>query len=226
MKIVNKILYKLHIKKPPRPNFLPTGILPDSVKEILQEAELNTDSIIYSFKTDMLEAELFGDCYIMFDDKGIYVAEIEESPVQKNKKKKNTPPPKPVLRKLTALPIDEIDEIFAEQYLATGQLTYKFKNEYYSLGYFSIGLLSKADTFRKIFNTFKEKKDYKQYIVGDKDSTCQKCGAPVPSGTHFCKDCVSKNSTIKRLFSFFGDVKWKMVFILLFILLSNGLNLL
>ena len=226
MKIINKILYKLHIKKPPRPNFSLSGTLPEPVKEILQEENLNTDSIIYSFKTDMLGAETFGDCFIMFDEKGVYIAEIEEPQLSKKGKKKNTPPPKPVLHKLTALPIDEIDEIFAEQYLATGQLTYKFQNEYYSLGYFSIGLLSKADAFRKIFNTFKEGKDYKQYIISDKDSTCQKCGAPVPSGMHFCKDCVSKSSTIKRLFSFFGDVKWKMVFILIFILCSNGLNLL
>lgn len=225
MKIINKALYKLHIKKPPRPDFSPSGSLPEPIKEILRAAELNTDSIIYSFKTDMLGAEAFGDCFIIFDEKGLYIAEIEEPELPK-KKKKNAPPPKPVLRKLTCLPIDEIDEIFAEQYLATGQLTYKFKNEYYSLGYFSIGLLSKADSFRKIFNTFKEGKDYTQYIGSDKESTCQKCGAPVPNGMRFCKDCVNKSSTIKRLFSFFSDVKWKMVFILLFILISNGLNLL
>lgn len=226
MKIINKVLFKLHIKKPPRPNFSPSGILPEHIKEVLQENQLNTDSIIYSLKTDMTGAEAFGDCYIMFDEKGLYIAEIEEPEIPKKKKKKNTPPPKPVLHKLTALPINEIDEIFAEQYLATGQLTYKYQNEYYSLGYFSIGLLSKADAFKKIFNIFKEEKDYKQYIINDKDSACQKCGAPVPSGMHFCKDCVSKNSTIKRLFSFFGDVKWKMVFIIVFILFSNALNLL
>ena len=226
MEIINKVLYKLHIKKPPRPNFSPSGTLPETIKEILNEAGLNTDSIIHSFKTDMIGAETFGNCLIMFDENGVYIAEIEEPEIEKKKKKKKTPPPKPVLRKLTALPIDEIDEIFAEQYLATGQLTYKFKEEYYSLGYFSIGLLSKADTFRKIFNTFKEGKDYNQYLLRDKESSCQKCGAPVPNGTHFCKDCVSKSSTIKRLFSFFGDVKWKMVFILFFILGSNALNLL
>ena len=228
MKIINKALVKLHIKKPPRPDFFHSGSLPEPIKEILHEAGLNTESIIHFFKSDMIGAEAFADCYIMFDEKGVYIAEIEEPelPEKKPKKKKNTPPPKPILRKITSLPIDEIDEIFAEQYLATGQLTYKFQNEYYSLGYFSIGLLSKADTFRKIFNVFKEGKDYKQYLTNDNDSTCQKCGKPVPHGMHFCKDCVSKNSTIKRLFSFFGDVKWKMGFILLFILLSNGLNLL
>lgn len=224
MEIINKTLLKLHIKKPPRPNFSPSGTLPEPIKEILQGNGLVTDSIIYSLKTDMTGAEAFGDCYIMFDEKGVYIAEIEEPEIPK--KKKGAPPPKPILHKLTALPITEIDEVFVEQYLATGQLTYKYQNEYYSLGYFSIGLLSKADAFRKIFNIFKEGKDYNQYIFNDKDSTCQKCGAPVPPGMHFCKDCVNKSSTIKRLFSFFGDVKWKMAFILIFILFSNALNLL
>ncbi len=227
MKIVNKVLYKLHIKKPPRSDFIPASTLPEPVKEILQVEGLDTDSIIFFFKSDMTGAETFGDCYFLFDEKGIYSAEIEEPELPKSKKKKKgTPPPKPVLHKLTALPIEDIDEVFAEQYLATGQLTYKYNNEYYSLGYFSLGLLEKADTFRKIFNTLKKGENYNQYIANVKESTCQKCGAPVPNGMRFCKDCVSKSSTIKRLFSFFGDVKWKMVFILIFILLSNALNLL
>ncbi len=227
MKTINKILYKLHIKKPPHPNFPPSGVLPDPIKEILQEANLNTDSVIFSFKSDMTGAETFGSCYVLFDEKGVYAAEIEEPEYSpKKKKKKNVPPPKPILRKLSALPIEEIDEIFAEQYLATGQLTYKYNNEYYSLGYFSLGLLEKADMFRKIFNTLKKGENYNQYIVNSKDTVCQKCGAPVSGGMRFCKDCVNKSSTIKRLFSFFGEVKWKMILIILFVLLSNALNIL
>ncbi len=229
MEALNKILFKLRLKKPPRPNFPPMGLLPEPIKDVLKENGLNTDSIIFSFKSDMYDAESFGDCYILFDEKGIYTAAIEEpalTEAEKKRKNKKTPLPKPKLRQLTSIPIDETDEIFAEQYLATGQLTYKYNGEYFSLGYFSIGLLPKADAFRKIFNTFKQGKNYKQYISSSKDSSCQKCGAPIPDGTHFCKDCVSKSSTIKRLFSFFGDVKWKMVFIMIFILLSNALNLL
>ncbi len=227
MEILNKVLLKLKLKKPPRPKFSQSGVLPEPIKEVLQNESLNTDSIIFSFKTDMREAEVFGDCYIMFDEKGIYTAEFEEQPLPPKKRKgKKLPPPKPELRKITSIPVNEIDEIFVEQYLATGQLTYKYNGEYFSLGYFSIGLLEKADTFKKIFNTFKNGENYNQYIANIKDSSCQKCGAPVPNGMRFCKDCVDKNSTIKRLFSFFGDDKWKMLFIIVFILLSTGLNLL
>ncbi|MGN1316286.1 MAG: ABC transporter ATP-binding protein [Acutalibacteraceae bacterium] len=198
--------------------------MPDPIKEILKEAGLNTDSVIYSFRSDMCDAECFGDTYIFFDETGIYTAQTEEAPIPKKRNKK-VPPAKPRLLKLTSLPINEIDEIFTEEYLATGQLTYKYNGEYFSLGYFSLGRLEKADTFRKVFNAFKSGKDYNQYIIGIKDCACRKCGAPVPKGMQYCKDCVDKSSTVKRLFSFFGDVKWKMVFIIAFILMSTGLNL-
>ena len=223
MEILNKILYKLHIKKPPRSHKGERELLPPPVKDILEKENLDTSSVIFSVKTDMCGAEEYGDVYIFFDEKGIYTAEIEE-PIKpkKNKKKVDF---KPKLLKLTSVPIDEIDEIFAEQYLATGQLTYTYKGEYYSLGYFSIGLLERADNFRRIFNAFKQNKDHEQYLNNDTGNACEKCGTPIPKGLKYCKDCVDKKSTVKRLFSFFGDVKWKMIFMISAVLFSSAINL-
>ncbi len=223
MEILNKILYKLHIKKPPRPPMGERELLPTPVKEILETENLDTSSVIFSFKTDMCGAEEYGDVYVFFDEKGVYTAQFEETIKPKKKKKKVDF--KPRLLKLASIPIDEIDVIFAEQYLATGQLTYTFKGEYFSLGYFSIGLLEKADNFRRIFNAFKENKDYNQYINNDTGNACEKCGAPIPKGLKYCKDCVDKKSTVKRLFSFFGDVKWKMIFMIAAVLFSSAINL-
>jgi hypothetical protein len=109
----------------------------------------------------MSSPEAFGEVYVCFDEKGLYIAEFNLPDIdlkKKGKKKKSKKPEEltPTLIKLESFPIDEIDEIFAEQYLATGQLTYSFNGEYYSLAYFSIGLLEKADLFRKIFKAFKE----------------------------------------------------------------------
>ena len=223
MEILNKILYKLHIKKPPRSHKGERELLPPPVKDILEKENLDTSSVIFSVKTDMCGAEEYGDVYIFFDEKGIYTAEIEE-PInpKKNKKKVDF---KPKLLKLTSIPIDEIDEVFAEQYLATGQLTYTCKGEYYSLGYFSIGLLERADNFRRIFNAFKQNKDHEQYLNNDTGNACEKCGTPIPKGLKYCKDCVDKKSTVKRLFSFFGDVKWKMIFMICAVLFSSAINL-
>ena len=223
MEILHKILYKLHIKKPPRSHKGERELLPPPVKDIQEKENLDTSSVIFSVKTDMCGAEEYGDVYIFFDEKGIYTAEIEE-PIKpkKNKKKLDF---KPKLLKLTSIPIDEIDEVFAEQYLATGQLTYTCKGEYYSLGYFSIGLLERADNFRRIFNAFKQNKDHEQYLNNDTGNACEKCGTPIPKGLKYCKDCVDKKSTVKRLFSFFGDVKWKMIFMICAVLFSSAINL-
>ncbi len=91
MEIINKILYKLHFKKRPRPPFSQGELLPAPIKEALNEAGLNTDSIIYAFKTDMKSAEEFGDLYVLFDEKGIYIALFEEPPLPPARKKKKAP---------------------------------------------------------------------------------------------------------------------------------------
>lgn len=225
MGIINKVLYKLHLKKPPRPPKSPMEIIPKPIAEILEAEGLDTSSVIYSFKTDMTKAEEYGDVLIFFDKKGIYKARFSEDIRPKSKKKHKKVDFKPELLNLVAIPADEIDEIFTEQYLATGQLTYTFNGEYYSLGYFSIGLLEKADNFRKIFNAFKKDRTHDQYINNDTGNTCRKCGAPIPKGLLYCKDCVDKKSTVKRLFSFFGEVKWKMIFMIFAVLVSSGINI-
>ncbi|MBR2877343.1 MAG: ATP-binding cassette domain-containing protein, partial [Clostridia bacterium] len=125
----------------------------------------------------------------------------------------------------TSVPLTEIDEICIEQCIATGRLTYKFNNEYYSLGCFSIGLLAQAECFVKVFNNFKDNKDYKMYIDSIKKSVCKKCGTPVPPGRVFCKKCTGKSSTVKRLFSFFKEVRLKMLFFIFSILFSTALTL-
>ncbi len=225
MEIINKVLFKLHLKKRPRPPFTPGELLPSHIKERLTEENLNTDNLIYSFKSDMINAEEYGDLYVFFDSKGVYTAQFEEAPKPEKRKGKKAPEFKPKLLKLICIPIDEIDELYAEQYLATGQLTYKYKGEYFSLCHFSIGGLERADNFKKIFNTLKEGKDYEQYLSNATGNTCLKCGAPIPKGLKYCKDCVDKSSTIKRLFSFFGDVKGKMFFMIAGVLISSAISL-
>ena len=225
MKILDRALIKLHLKKPPRPKFERGEILPPTIKDILENEGLDTSQVIYGFKSDMCGAEEFGDCFIFFDSKGVYTAILEDAPPPPRKKKK-MPEIKPKLRKLTCIPIDEVDEIFAEQYLATGQLTYKYNGEYYSLAYFPIGSLERADNFRKIFNIFKKGDDYEQYLSNATGNVCEKCGAPIPKGLKYCKDCVDRSSTIKRLFSFFGDVKGKMIFMVIAVVVSSISSLL
>lgn len=224
MGVLNKILVKLRLKKPPRKSFNKGEILPDRLKDALEKEKLDTSKLIYGFKSDMCGAEEFGTCFIFFDDKGVYTATFTEPEIPRKKTKK-TIPPQPKLIKLTCLPINEVDEIFAEQYQATGQLTYTYNGEYYSLGYFPIGSLDRADNFRKIFNALKQGGNYMQYLDNATGNVCDKCGEPIPNGLKYCKDCVDRSSTVKRLFSFFGDVKGKMVFMICAVLISSFISL-
>lgn len=224
MELINKVLYKLHIKKRPRPKREKGEIFPPAVKEAIETSGIDTSNVIYGFKSNMCEAEQFGDCYIFFTEKNLYTVTFDDPPPPPKKGKK-LPEIKPVINKTTATDIEDADEMFCEQYLATGQLTYKRNGEYYSLGYFPIGTLEKADNFRKIFNAFKEGKDYEQYLSTATGNTCVKCGEPIPKGLKYCKDCVDKSSTVKRLFSFFGDVKGKMIFMICAVVFSSFLSL-
>ncbi len=223
MELLNKILYKSGFKKKPKKPFQAQELLPPEIKECLNAEKLCTDNLIYSFKADMINPGEFGNLYILFDEKGLYTAQFDEPVIPKKNKKKLEF--KPTLLKLNCIPIGEIDEIFTEQYLATGQLTYKYNGEYYSLCHFSIGSLEHADNFKKIFNVLKEGKDYSQYLNNITEHTCEKCGTPVSKGTKYCKDCVNKKSTVVRLFSFFGDFKYKMLFMIAGVLLSSAITI-
>ena len=227
MKIINKILVKLHIKKLPENsdgnNKVP-GQLPPPVAERLKEEKLNLDNLIFSFKSDMNSASLYSDTYIFFDKDGVYVADFNEEVKEKKKSRKKLEF-KPELLKLTTIPINEIDEICIEKCVATGRLTYKYNGEYFALGCFSIGFLSQAENFVRIFNNFKLNKNYQMYIDSAKKAVCKKCGKPVPPGRVFCKKCTGKSSTVKRLFSFFKEVRGKMVFFIISILISTGISL-
>ncbi|MBE6747892.1 MAG: ATP-binding cassette domain-containing protein [Ruminococcaceae bacterium] len=227
MKIIDKLLIKFHIKKPPENHENDNNgaiKLPPPVLERLKEEKLDTDNLIFFFKSDMNDEALYSDTYIMFDEKGLYIADFLEE-VRAKKKSRKKLEFKPTLSKLTTIPINEIDEICIEKCIATGRLTYKFNGEYFALGCFSIGLLSQAECFTKVFNNFKANKDYQMYIDSMKKSVCKKCGKPVPPGRVFCKKCTGKSSTVKRLFSFFKEVRGKMIFFIASILISTGISL-
>ncbi len=225
MELINKVLYKLHIKKRPRPKREKGELFPLAVKEAIEGAGIDLSGVLHGFKSNMCDAEEFGDCYIFFTEHNLYTVAFDDPPAPPKKGKK-MPEIKPNIKNITTTPTEDADEMFCEQYLATGQLTYTKDGEYYSLGYFPIGTLEKADNFRKIYNAFKEGKDYEQYVSTATGNVCEKCGEPIPKGLKYCKDCVDRSSTVKRLFSFFGEVKGKMIFMVCAVVFSSFLSLL
>ena len=93
MKIINKILVKRHIKKPPEK---PCGDnkssvqLPPPIAERLKEEKLNIDNLIFYFKSDMNSSALYSDTYILFDKDGVYIADFNEEVKEKKTRKRKT----------------------------------------------------------------------------------------------------------------------------------------
>lgn len=224
MDIINKVLFELHLKKAPPQNGKFNKELPQPVKDVLLKEGLNTDSVILSVKSDMNNDELFSDCYVFFDEKGLYFAEMSEEvlPEKKSRKKLSF---SPRLLNLVCTPMGDIDEMLVERNLSTGRLTYKKDGEYYSVCFFSLGLISHFEELSKVFNAFKKGEDYKALIRKPDGGVCKKCGAPVPPGKSYCPKCEKQSATVKRLFTFFDDAKGKMIFIIAAILVKTAMSL-
>ena len=227
MNIINKLFVKLHLKKQPEKRDETSANspqLPPPVAERLKAEGFDLKSLIFFFKTDMNNEMLFSDVYVIFCKEKVYVCEFSEEVKQRKGFKKLEF--KPELLNSTCIDVNKMDEICVEKHIATGSLTYKYNGEYFALCCYSIGLLANAECFSKIFNNFKKNKDYRMYIDSMKKSVCKKCGKPVPPGRAFCKKCSGKVPTVKRLFSFFKEVRKKMLFFITAILISTGISLL
>lgn len=228
MELLDKILIKLHIRKP-HPHGRDARTLPPPVAEALAGEGLDTSSLITFFKSDMVAFDRFGDVYVMLDEKGLYLAEFEETVGPRPKKKhggdKHGPAYKPKLRQLIAVPMEDADELFTEKNLATGRLTYRKGEEYYNLCWFSLSCLAEADRFRKIFTAVKEGEPYGLYLDEREKTTCPKCGMPLPPGKTVCPKCSGRRSTVTRLFSFFSEVRGKTAFIIGCILVSSVISI-
>ena len=228
MELLDKFLIKLHIRKP-HPHDRDARKLPPPVAEALAGEGLDTSQLITFFKTDMVAFDRFGDAYVMLDEKGLYLAEFEETvgprPPKQRGRKKHGPEYKPKLRQVVAIPLEDADELFTEKNLATGQLTYRKGEEYYNLCWFSLSCLADADRFRKIFAAVKEGEPYGLYLDEKEKKVCPKCGMPLPPGKSACPKCSGRRTTVTRLFSFFSEVRGKTAFIIGCILVSSVITI-
>lgn len=224
MGLLNKVLIKLHIKKRP-PHNMPgeRAKLPPDAAALLSDNGLNCDNLVLFCKSDMNRDGDFRDTYVLLDEKGLYIADITADVLPKKGKKHLAA--KLTLNSLESIPADEIDSMKTERYLATGELIYTRGGEDYPVTVFSIGLIGQFEELAKVFNAIKEKRDYSELIASMPESTCKKCGCPVPPGKAYCKKCDGKSGTFVRLLKFFSAHKGKLVFIIAFMLGSTGISL-
>ncbi|OQA48464.1 MAG: putative multidrug export ATP-binding/permease protein [Firmicutes bacterium ADurb.Bin300] len=224
MKIADRVLKKLKIKRP-RPVEGETAKLfpPDVKKELLSEG-LDISHVILGVKSDMNSDGEFCENYVFFDSVGLYIAQFSEK-VKPKKCKKRLAAQAQLLR-LETIPVSEIDSLKTERYLSTGHLIYTFNGEDYSISLFSLGLIGRLEELVKTFNAFKQGGDYQAILEQREEKTCPGCGKPLKQGKTLCRKCGSKTSIAKRLLTFFRPHYLKMIFIIFSMLLSTAISLL
>lgn len=180
------------------------GVLPGYVCRELEKKGLSTGNMIYSCTGDMNREALFCDCWVFFDDKGLYIATGKQTPGKKRRLRESVEPGIEI-EEITAIPADDIESLEAERYSSTGRLVMTGKGEQSPLVYFSLGRIGEFDKLIRAFNSMKETgKAELPHDDGEQGGKCKKCGEPCPPGKDFCKKHSRNGSTAIRLIKFFG----------------------
>ena len=123
---------------------------PPEVLAALNACGLNTDTLIFSLCPDINRDGAFADCFLCFDEKGLYYAEgTVESP------KKKGASPTVTIDSLTAYPMEDIDSLYLERYLSTARLIGKKDDEEFSVARMSFHCLNDIDRFIFLFQAVK-----------------------------------------------------------------------
>ncbi|MCL2300171.1 MAG: ABC transporter transmembrane domain-containing protein [Firmicutes bacterium] len=210
-----------------KPRRLP-GRLPPEVLTLLEKQGLATEEFILGVTGDMDNEGNYRAAWLAFDEKGLYIAFGEERTEFKRKLRefgKKKPETTYTLGQLQTIPLGDIEKLRVERYITTGRLISTEGGEDIALARFSIGLCKKFQQLCDCVNALHDGKDMKPFLA-DTDETqyCEKCGEKFPDARKVCPKCGKKDSTVKRLFGFFGGYKWQIAVILLFLLASTLLT--
>ena len=211
--------------KDKKPKRLP-GRLPQEVLTLLEGQGLATKDFVLGVTGDMDNEGNYCTAWLAFDEKGLYIAFGEEkTEIKRNWKKFGKKKPETTYRldKLQTIPLEDIEKLKVERYITTARLISTEKGEDVALTRFSIGYCGKFQQLCDCINALREGKDMAPFLA-DMDETqyCDKCGEKFPDARKICPKCGKKDSTVKRLFGFFGGYKWQIAVILMFLLAGAG----
>ena len=213
-------------KKPPEIPREEKNPLPGYVKKALGEKGLDTSGVLFSAKGDMDSGACYKDTWMLFDEKGLYLAFGREETVKK-KHRHVSPEPAVTIEKIQSVPVGDIDSLTAERYTSTGRLVMSEKGEDVPLTYFSLGKIGEIDEFARVFNSYKETGEITVSDGKDeKDGKCKKCGEPCPPGKDFCRKHDKNKGTAVRLLSFFGAHAIQIAVIILLMIVNAATQVL
>lgn len=207
-KLIKRIFKKLLGREDLKPKSRPAR-LPDEVERCVRSHGLETDGFKMLIESDMDFDGGYITAWTALDDKGLYFILGNEKAIKKRSRRR--PEPEYDIREIRSFPLSDFDRLKCEQYVSTGRLIAEKDGDDIGLIKFSLSFLGDYDELCKAYE-------------------CVKKGEPVPQ-THKMPRYdrrpgkKEKNSTVKRLFEFFGGYKIQTALIIFAILISSAVNM-
>ena len=150
--------------------------VPEGIEPLLKKEGLDTKNIRCCVSGDMDRDGDFCSAWVLFDDKGLYIATGTEDVKRiKGAKRLET---KYTLRTLESIPIGDIDRLKTEKYVSTAALIAEMNGDDSLIIKFSIGNLPGFEDFARAFDAQKKGESVETVIKGFKGAQyCPKCGA-------------------------------------------------
>ncbi|MDR1464600.1 MAG: ATP-binding cassette domain-containing protein [Oscillospiraceae bacterium] len=222
------------------------GSLPGEVLALLEAQGLTTVDFLLGITGDMDGEGCFRSAWLAFDAKGLYLAFGTEALRRKKQRGKSRTAAVYTLEELQTIPLEAIAKLKVEQYVTTGRLIAEMPpagtgradltgsvgdpsgtvlpgSDDVALTRFSVGKIGDFQQLCSCFNAYKEGRDWETYLPAkDEAACCPKCGQPFPPGKRICPACGKQQSTVRRLFAYFGSYKKEMALVLLTLLLGSA----
>ena len=173
-------------------------VFPPEVLALFEAAGVDTVGFLACAAGDMHPDGSFGAAWLAFDAQGLYIA-LGRSAAQKY-----------TLEQLQSVPLEDIERLRVESYVATGRLVMTERGEDVPLLRFSLGLRGPMGGFCEAFNDYRDGRP----VTHEQEQESAQETEPKPRGVY------------RRLARFFGGYKWQVAVTLLMSLLGAGVGVL
>lgn len=181
--------------------------LSDAVKAALLHTEMDTDKLQLSAFCDLNREQKQAEVYLLADDACFFI--VEGHDVAKG----NTGWE---ITSFERIPLAECENFTVEEQLSTGRLILRRGEELFLMACFSNDCKASVFLFVKYLERLK-KGEFTGVDADDRREAkfCPKCGIRYPdSNRRVCPNCMEKGKLVKRMFSFFGKYRGRLVLML------------
>lgn len=182
---------------------LPTDGIPS---ELAEAAGIRPEEAELFLKTDLTDAFLFGDVWLLLKDRTLYKLQPDS--------------------RIETYPLQENDELVVEIAATTLAVALKRAEELHMICRGSNAMHKRFGAFTGAATKLLRGEEITEARSGWKqEDNCPKCGRPYRDDTRICPHCVNKAHVLRRLLSYAGRYKKYIAFILSFIIITTAFEI-